>query len=178
MLRNKLMARIDALLARGFLVRGEDRDLLTALRGYAASMSADDLKKLSAFMVRASYTRRRSHVMSEELISLPTDPASAVKAVRVIVNHLRKIETQPWDELAHCALHLQGYALGFVHRHPPVVFAECPCPPDDEGKAALLEKFLLPRPTAEGMISVAATEIPWKTILRIALEMAMRWLDG
>ena len=45
-LRNRLMSRIDALLARSLLVWGEDRALLSAIRGYVANMSDEELRKL------------------------------------------------------------------------------------------------------------------------------------
>lgn len=45
-LRQKLMNRIDALLARTFMVYGEDRRLLSALRGYVAQMDASELEKV------------------------------------------------------------------------------------------------------------------------------------
>lgn len=51
-LRQKLMGRIDALLARPFLVWGEDRALLTALRAYVSVATADELARVLAFMPR------------------------------------------------------------------------------------------------------------------------------
>ena len=50
-LRQKLMSRIDALLGRTLLVWGDDRNLLAGLRGYVAQMPAEELKKLSTFLV-------------------------------------------------------------------------------------------------------------------------------
>lgn len=51
-LRQKMMSRIDALLASWLLVRGEDRRLLSAPRGYAADMSDSELARLMTFMVK------------------------------------------------------------------------------------------------------------------------------
>ncbi len=53
-LRQKLMSRIDALLARTFLVYGQDRLLLTALRAYVSVVSEDELKKILAYMPKGS----------------------------------------------------------------------------------------------------------------------------
>jgi hypothetical protein len=49
-LRQTLMGRIDALLGRPVLVWGQDRQLLTALRGYVAGMSDADLSRLQTFL--------------------------------------------------------------------------------------------------------------------------------
>jgi hypothetical protein len=49
-LRQQLMNRIDTLLARPFLVWGDDRKLLTALRSYAAIMPDSEVTKLQQFM--------------------------------------------------------------------------------------------------------------------------------
>jgi hypothetical protein len=57
-LRQRLMTRIDALLARSWLVHGDDRELLTALRGYASTMTEADLARLLTYM---------PHHFSEEL---------------------------------------------------------------------------------------------------------------
>jgi hypothetical protein len=52
-LRNKLIERIDSLLARAFLVWGDDRTLLSALRGYLAVMPDSELTRLQTFVVKA-----------------------------------------------------------------------------------------------------------------------------
>lgn len=49
-LRQRLVRRIDALLARPFLVGGEDRALLSALRGYVVGMTDTDLQRLESFI--------------------------------------------------------------------------------------------------------------------------------
>lgn len=49
-LRNKLMERIDSLLGRPLAVWGEDRKLLSALRGYIAGMSETELTKVLTFL--------------------------------------------------------------------------------------------------------------------------------
>jgi hypothetical protein len=54
-LRKKIMSRIDALLGRTFLVWGEDRALLSALRGYVASMPDAELDKV---LTHYSYRER------------------------------------------------------------------------------------------------------------------------
>lgn len=51
-LRTKLMDRIDALLARPFLIWGEDRRLLSAVRGYVAVMPEAELQRLNTFMIQ------------------------------------------------------------------------------------------------------------------------------
>jgi hypothetical protein len=51
-LRHKLMTRIDALLGRTLLVRGEDRALLSGVRGYVAVMTDAELTKLAGYMAR------------------------------------------------------------------------------------------------------------------------------
>lgn len=53
-LRLKLMNRIDALLARSFLVYGQDRQLLTALRAYVSVVEAAQLEKILAYMPRGA----------------------------------------------------------------------------------------------------------------------------
>lgn len=50
-LRHKLMSRIDALLGRPLLVWGDDRDLLSALRAYAAVMPVAELERVMTYMV-------------------------------------------------------------------------------------------------------------------------------
>lgn len=45
-LRRELMQRIDALLGRTLMVWGRDRQLLSALRGYVATMEAEELEKI------------------------------------------------------------------------------------------------------------------------------------
>lgn len=62
-LRQQLMIRIDALLARSLLVRGRDRELLSALRGYVAGMTEADLNRLLTFLPTSTVSRRSS--MSE-----------------------------------------------------------------------------------------------------------------
>lgn len=49
-LRQKLITRIDALLARAFMVWGEDRELLTALRAYASVADDATLSKIASYM--------------------------------------------------------------------------------------------------------------------------------
>jgi hypothetical protein len=49
-LRRELMGRIDALLGRPLLIWGRDRQLLTALRGYVATMQAADLERLEGLL--------------------------------------------------------------------------------------------------------------------------------
>jgi hypothetical protein len=49
-LRQKLMVRIDDLLSRTLLIRGEDRVLLTALRGYVSVMPASELTKVLTYV--------------------------------------------------------------------------------------------------------------------------------
>lgn len=48
-LRRKLTGRIEALLARTVLVRGEDRALLAALGAYVAVMAGSELEKVLGF---------------------------------------------------------------------------------------------------------------------------------
>lgn len=50
-LRHKLITRIDALLARIFLVTGDDRKLLSAVRGYAVDMTDTELDVLQRHMI-------------------------------------------------------------------------------------------------------------------------------
>jgi hypothetical protein len=45
-LRRELMQRIDSLLGRTLLVWGRDRQILSALRGYVATMTAEELEKI------------------------------------------------------------------------------------------------------------------------------------
>ena len=104
-----------------------------------------------------------------ELITLPTDPMPAVSK---IVSHYRGHELLPWDELAHCGYHLAGVALGFVHKHPPVVGAAAPpCPDCDKEKADLLERHLAAKGTG------GLDGVPWQLILSIALDLLKKFLE-
>ena len=57
-LRKKIMSRIDALLGRTLLIWGEDRALLSALRGYVAAMPSAELEKVLTY-----FTYRERPVM-------------------------------------------------------------------------------------------------------------------
>jgi hypothetical protein len=59
-LRNRLMDRIDSLLGRPLAVWGEDRKLLSALRGFVAGMSEAELQKVLTY-----YASHRSEEKGE-----------------------------------------------------------------------------------------------------------------
>lgn len=61
-LRQTLMVRIDSLLARPLLVWGQDRTLLSAVRGFVAGMTTDELTRMNAFMVKASEDTAQDNV--------------------------------------------------------------------------------------------------------------------
>lgn len=97
-LRRKLIARIDALLARPLLIWGEDRALLSAVRGYAAGMSAVELEKVLTFYnyqgsppLGTLYLRQRIETVLHEEFSKPAPGPAYERTADRIMAEIKEI---------------------------------------------------------------------------------------
>ncbi len=80
-LRLKLMTRLDSLLGMPFLIRGEDRNLLTALRGYVAVMPDTELDRVLEFFVQYTVPKTEE-LASGQGIALLQDRLTTQMATR------------------------------------------------------------------------------------------------
>ena len=100
-LRQKLMARMDALLGTPFLIRGENRNLMTALRGYVSVMPVTELDRVLDFLVRyaASVTAIGALCSDKDSLSLTPEPPSG-QGVALLQERLTTRMANREDELA------------------------------------------------------------------------------
>jgi hypothetical protein len=204
-LRQRLMTRIDALLGRVFVVFGEDRRLLSALRGYVAVMPDSELSKINSYMVRAEQsppTEGESEMAKKEAkssdpnaqpykdhcvdcIQLPTQfPHTCLS---VVVDALGGDVPDP-ECAVHCSYTLIGWGLGLwiIDHNPPGPPAPSFGANDTAGQrkwAAEQLSGLLPKGAtakgAAGAVTVdetAAKALPWMSIALIILDLIKQYL--
>ena len=119
-----------------------------------------------------------------ELLEYPTDPAPAVTKV---VNHLRKVEKVPTEELLHCGWHLQGVALHYAKGTPaappidptnPPAAAPMTAPVDDVGRADVLERAFSVKSGPAGAQSGALSGVPWPLVLSVLQTILQKFLEN
>ncbi len=118
-LRNMLMRRIDSLLARTFLVWGDDRALLSALRGYATAMSEADLDRLKSFFPKEFDMAKKKVGDHHDKLAPYADMSQALYGTKLVLAHVRNglVDGLPVD-LA-CAVQGGHNALGFALSYLP-----------------------------------------------------------
>lgn len=170
-LRDLLTRRIDAILARTLFVRGEDRTLLTALRGYAGAMSEADLDRLRSF-----FPREVSMSTHHEKLAPYADMSQALYGVKLAVAHVKNglVDGLPVDRA--CAIQGAHNALGFGLSY---------LPHDGHAKFGAAVASSLSTEELAGQMEAAmpadgkfgADAVPWAIILPILFELLKRWLE-